>query len=126
MTFDEWMEQNEEVDDTSVEIDDDLDFILRTVWHAAKKHGDSPGSGVAESYEARWQNEHPKPKNEGWWWYWHPDIPEPFPVCAVFSRDPDDYGWRYRPKKYPAEDGEKEWWKPMPYGSEGPELPSAA
>jgi len=50
MTFDEWMEQNEEIGDTSVEIDDGLEFILRTVWQAAKRHGESSSSGVADSY----------------------------------------------------------------------------
>lgn len=84
------------------------------------------GVSCSGSYAAQWQNEHPKPKNDGWWWYWHPDIRYPAPIRVVFSHDPADYGWKYIGCKYPAEDKSKEWWMPMGYGPEGPEPPSAA
>jgi hypothetical protein len=73
-----------------------------------------------------WQNEHPSPKNEGWWWYWHPDIRDPTPIRIMFSRDPEDFGWKYLGTKYPAEDSGKEWWRPMADGLEGPLPPDVS
>jgi hypothetical protein len=72
--------------------------------------------------ENDWQNRHPQRENQGWFWYWHPDLGEATPVCVAWSPDPEDYGWRYIPQKYPA-NPDDEWWKPMGYDPSGPELP---
>lgn len=90
--------------------------------------GDSPSSAPAESCGAlEWQNEHPTISEQGWYWYWHPDLREATPILVVWSADPKDYGWKYQPNQYayPVQ-SDKEWWKPMGYGPEGPELPSEA
>jgi hypothetical protein len=74
------------------------------------------------SDSAEWQNKHPSISEQGWFWYWHPDLGEATPILVAWSADPEDYGWKYNPQKYPA-DSEDEWWKPMGYGPEGPDIP---
>jgi len=106
-----------------------LALDLRGTLVTLKKHYDYEvengfSSADVGGYAAQWQNEHPSRDEQGWYWYWHPDLGEPTPILVMWSADPEDYGWKYRPSKYPAD--ENEWWLPMGYGPDGPELPSAA